>query len=79
MMGPPFLGRVAHPCAGSVGDPQSLNRYAYVGNNPMNRIDPSGLCAESFWGETCADFDIVIFWSWGSGRDGAGGRVAAPL
>jgi hypothetical protein len=27
----------------SAASPQSFNRYAYVGNNPMNRIDPSGL------------------------------------
>jgi RHS repeat-associated protein len=24
------------------GDPQSLNRYAYVANDPVNRIDPTG-------------------------------------
>jgi hypothetical protein len=29
----------------SVGDPQSFNRYAYVENDPTNRIDPSGLYA----------------------------------
>jgi RHS repeat-associated protein len=28
--------------AGSTGNPQSLNRYAYVGNNPLNFSDPSG-------------------------------------
>jgi RHS repeat-associated protein len=31
------------------GDSQSLNRFAYVGNDPINRTDPSGLewiCAE---------------------------------
>jgi hypothetical protein len=27
---------------GSTGNPQSLNRYAYVGNNPMNFSDPIG-------------------------------------
>lgn len=27
----------------SVGDPQSFNRYSYVGNQPANFIDPSGL------------------------------------
>lgn len=28
---------------GEIGDPQSLNRYAYVLNNPLNLIDPLGL------------------------------------
>ena len=27
---------------GSIGNPQSLNRYAYVTNNPMNLSDPTG-------------------------------------
>lgn len=31
----------------SVGDPQSLNRYSYVGNDPVNFVDPSGL--EESW------------------------------
>lgn len=30
----------------SLSDPQSLNMYAYCSNDPVNRIDPSGL----FWG-----------------------------
>lgn len=33
----PYLGSM------SVGDPQSFNRYAYVRNDPVNFIDPSGL------------------------------------
>src|SRR5438552_96321 len=34
---------------GAVGpiDPQSLNMYAYCGNDPVNRTDPDGL----FWGK----------------------------
>ena len=28
--------------SGSIGNPQSLNRYTYVGNNPINYSDPSG-------------------------------------
>lgn len=28
----------------SVADPQSLNRLTYVGNDPVNSYDPSGLC-----------------------------------
>jgi RHS repeat-associated protein len=31
------------PLSGSIGDPQSLNRYAYVNNDPCNRLDPLGL------------------------------------
>ena len=30
--------------AGSVTNPQSLNRYAYVLNNPATLVDPQGLC-----------------------------------
>ena len=28
----------------SPGNPQTFNRYTYVGNNPVNMVDPSGLC-----------------------------------
>jgi RHS repeat-associated protein len=39
------LGRMSSPdlIAGSQNDPQSLNRYTYVGNDPINSVDPSGL------------------------------------
>ena len=33
--------------AADPSNPQSWNEYAYVGNNPMNLIDPSGLCSTS--------------------------------
>jgi RHS repeat-associated protein len=33
--------------ATSLTDPQSLNLYAYCGNDPVNRVDPTGL----FWGK----------------------------
>jgi len=38
------LGRFSSPdpLAGSVGDPQSLNRYDYTRDNPVNLVDPSG-------------------------------------
>jgi RHS repeat-associated protein len=33
--------------AASLGNPQSLNRYAYALNDPLNLIDPLGTCPES--------------------------------
>jgi RHS repeat-associated protein len=47
------LGRFASPdpLAGLIGDPQSLNRYSYVRNEPIDFEDPSGMktgCAVAF-------------------------------
>jgi RHS repeat-associated protein len=44
----PELGRFISPdpIVPSPGDPQSLNRYSYVRNNPVKYIDPTG---HSFW------------------------------
>jgi RHS repeat-associated protein len=41
----PGFGRFmsVDPLAGDVGDPQSLNLYSYVRNNPINFIDPTGM------------------------------------
>ena len=36
------------PIGGSIGIPQSLNRYSYVGNDPINSTDSLGL-AEDVW------------------------------
>lgn len=39
----------ADPLGGSVFAPQSLNRYGYVLNDPLNYIDPHGLCEMWCW------------------------------
>src|SRR5215469_6483398 len=31
------------PLGGDIGDPQTLNRYAYVRNNPLTLTDPTGM------------------------------------
>lgn len=37
------------PWEGRTYDPQSLNKYAYVQNNPVKYVDPSGAKLEDFW------------------------------
>ena len=42
------LGRFmsGDPLDGDISDPQTLNKYAYVRNNPVNLIDPTGSCGQ---------------------------------
>ena len=47
----PYVGNSGGP--GDPADPQSWNRYSYTRNDPVNRLDPSGL----------TDFEIIISWS----------------
>jgi RHS repeat-associated protein len=50
----PSLGRflAVDPVDGAPGSPQSWNHYAYVGNNPLNFNDPSGMESSAI---TCND------------------------
>ena len=47
----PALGRFvsADPLVPEPGNPQGLNRYAYVTNNPLKYTDPSGHWLETAW------------------------------
>jgi len=47
----PGIGRMASPdpVIGTPEQPQSYNLYPYVGNQPVNRIDPKGLNWHGNW------------------------------
>jgi len=53
------LGRfmTTDPVAGSVTNPQSLNRYSYVMNDPVNLVDPLGLYLRDVW---CYEHGAVV-------------------
>ena len=47
--------------AGAAADPQQLNRYSYVGNNPITGTDPSGHCIGVLAGiDTLACIGLVV-------------------
>jgi RHS repeat-associated protein len=76
------LGRFASrdPQVGTTSDPQSLNRYAYVENNPVNLVDPFGEYAQ-YHDDTEPWMDPGSYSTWepdimiggGSGSSGPGG------
>ena len=58
----PVLGRFTQPdtIVPEPGNPQALNRYSYVLNNPLRYTDPSGhaqVCADGDQGGGCGDND----------------------
>ncbi len=57
----PYLGSM------TIGDPQSFNRFAYVRNDPVNLVDPSGLTASGVWS---AEFSSCGDDNWANGING---------
>jgi RHS repeat-associated protein len=77
------LGRFLSPdpVDGSPSNPQSLNRYAYTLNDPVNRIDPDGRCTIEIV-VINGHWDVIeycgprIAWPYLPFRPEGGGRVA---
>jgi RHS repeat-associated protein len=78
-----FAGRWTSPdiYGGTLFDPQSLNRFSYAVNDPVNRIDPSGLmpCVPGNYSAECG---MSGFGGWGGGfnmneRPSAGRAIIA--
>ncbi len=88
----PTLGRFlsANTIVPQAGNPQGLNRYSYVGNNPLKYTDPSGHCWDVASGVrslptydvTCGNVDMALTIvqhpnASGAERLGAGAYLAA--
>jgi RHS repeat-associated protein len=69
----PRLGRFmsADPWGGDVTDPQTLNKYAYTRNNPINFVDPSGMIINYI--TACPQGAICVTTVESSGSGGSGG------
>ncbi|MGH9948405.1 MAG: RHS repeat domain-containing protein, partial [Pyrinomonadaceae bacterium] len=57
-----------------IDDPQSFNRYSYVGNQPTNFVDPSGLDDDIPEEPGVITIDTWT-WRWRSGGGGGGGHL----
>ena len=65
-----FLAMDAH--SGRLRNPQSLNRYSYVGNDPINFVDPSGMDGETGDGFENSDGNFATLQDEGDDPPGSG-------
>jgi len=59
-MSPDWSAKEAPVPYAKLGDPQTLNLYAYVGNNPLSRFDPDGHYECTGSKATCKTFDKAV-------------------
>ena len=50
-MSPDWAAKATAVPYAKLDNPQSLNLYAYVGNNPLSRVDPDGHCDDRWPGQ----------------------------
>src|SRR5207248_1064338 len=86
----PRLGRflTSDPIGGDPYNPQSISRYAYVKNDPINLTDPTGLCGFFLGDEGLGDSDPICANVDGTNEGGGGdgsectidpfGRITCP-